>query len=1240
MNTLSVTAVERFIFAGQWALDLNQSWLISNSLVCFWNYTRHLYTLKNEIVLLQPLRDIYSHITSKHNVSPHLLIYKLSYACINCLYQSSQHTKSVPPVIPGTTLKGSLKNDKDKKNVDTPISSSGFGTQLEVVSEELLKEAKEICEFSLSLLMNIDLNLTNFKQLVSIWVKVLIQLGQKIRYEFLIELFKDSDDLHIIKATVMIEVLSSKNSNLLVPEIALSSAFDCLTCSKSPNSIINLELIIELAGLYLNVEHYSMVSSCVEYGRNIGILLLSESQTMIVHQKICFCLSQLESISAISLSCVKPFARSSEIFEQMLKAFSYGNESNSVNLFLYCLQMILNYCRLVLNTPEFTYFLTKNATTILSYLSKYKKVEISLFRFDKGKDIRIEFFMLCLDAFSRQKMWNIGLKFVELALTQIPRESHQNLFKYLIIFKSNMKIDVHMDILRIIADFDQIDQSDLWLMAAHASTSFKFKFVYYKSALESLSGVDDFLLRIEVLFEFLSWLVLIKYPPKVLCTLFEDTLGQLIEYVFERLIDNIGDDDGIYQKDAPLAPEFIHQNKNYGKFNQSFEEWTTPEIDCFFRLSIISLILSGRSDGLLYDSNLRLLLFCVYSMLNQTVVRDTDLRMTTQELSKKSKGSTKFNTNMAVPHSLPDWSQYILNRTQLIDTNQRPKISLKYPNITMYYLNYFKEELKLSLFSHYQLIPLLLIHYISTTNENCPRSWLHLSYISMMIYSKKFIFDSSYEFWKEKLYGEYFAKEDRSILHEITKDFHNQAIVLPGPFLPDSASATCKNINLDIFYTFYQSDFIIYLALEISNVLLELGELQPTIDIVAECEVFLELSPKLFFDYKIQSLKASIHDAFNFSINGQSIITRMLQDKFLPINVLLHFYNSVGNFLEYSLANEYLENYIRLFHKNISDKSWNYYSYIKTRFEFELATRKLDFAFSHIETNRKRNIIDIEILLETLYSCFCMYYSSQNFIDCISSLKNYVFYLCKLATIIDEAIPLETYSRYVMKTVLSYKRLNQLYIDTISYLNSVSLEFDVFLDNYSPICSDFANTQISFSSFGITVFEKCTELCTKKLNFHISTSTHRIFDMLVYRNFKSLEFSEQLIQNCFRIITESIAILVSLQNNPSLEYIVQLSRAMIALYHYFGTETDQMWVCYNSDSDQYSRSTMLEIIEFKEHEISQSKALFYIASSNKHFQQLTLLCLKDGININLLTDISYIQFSAIDLIPNYTRLFH
>ena len=1227
ISILSVYAINGFISAGKMAIDLNQNWLISNCLVSFWNFTKHLYVLKKELVLFQPLRDIFVLIHSKPNIKPDLLVFKLHYAYICALFLKSQINSYISSSTSNTPLQNNVsKADLEKNRLLNSTCAITYTDKLGAESEKLLKEANEVCKISFLLIPLIESNIKYFRKLVGVAVSILEELNQPIYLQFLMEYFQFSEELHLLKVIIFIKALSSKKREILTPEIHLAAAFNCLSSCDNANNIINLELWVTMAQLCLTEENYDMVYSCIHYGNIIGRFLLSTNAGTDGFMKIYFFLSQMECIVLFILSRSDTQLNPIDVLGQILLSFRYAKASNVLNLVLYILVTLINFCKKSLCSPGMLLLLTQEGENIISFFSQYKKLENFWLLPEDGRDIRMEVYNIFLDAYTHRSLWLEGLHFVELAQSQIPRNKHLHLLKYIVLFKSKMNLDLKADIIKVNVDMNNVTKCNHWLMGARASVPNYDKMCCYEAAMKSLYGMHSFIMRIRVTLEFVGWLVLINIPCDLLLVILEGILVDLLESIIWRFNNTNQDGDDNYLKDSINNSVTKSSICTIILIFEKMEDWSMNEIDCLLQLSIMILILCGRLNHYLYTAHLQVTLFCVFSMLSIAALQSIVPKVPNQDQGKKGKGSVKSKLISGItelPDNFSQWSKFSPTLTE----GDSIGLALNFPNITLYFLNYFSKELKTSIFFRYQLFPLLLMNAISLLYKKCSRGWSRLSHIELLDYFKRFKMECPYEFWRSKIGNESFVMDDRSYLDEEIESMHY--------LFTSERSFSVDNRSFDNSITFLTSDFIIYLGLEISKSLVVLGSTQGTIDMLFICEAYMKYFTKPIFDHTLNFLKFYILRPLFYSSDYKNIYTLMLQDRYLPIDVLVEISMKMYVSLDSSLDIEFLEKYMHLFSGFQYQNLNTVFAYKKKIIELELVTRKIDFHFSRFSTLqscKKRCIIDIEILLDSFYQYFSTFLSSQSLFDSIYAMKKCAHYMVDLVRIEGEILPFQVICKHSLKALTFHKRLIELYIRIIHCISSFSMQFDIQVDQNDYLCDQILKCLASISSFSIDIFETlCKVLNVSKSKYQQFSQIERIIDNYAHQNEASSSIVDYLFKIGVYILYESIANLVTLQTIPFMNEIEFLiSKAMISLYHFHGTDIATDWYCSNYDS------VPILIIcdhacdyDYENHQISKSKSMYFIVSGNKYIQKLSLLSLNSGSSQMLLKDLSYIQLSTI-----------
>ena len=1212
VNTISQTALQGFINISNTANKIGQIWLVRNSLVCFWNYSKHMINSEQIIVLLQPLLKSILLLDKIPLIIDKLLYFKLLHSCLSALYATYKSRSSLKSS--SSFQISSSKNEKLNKStiVSNRIVSSGCILTPEY--NEILKKALVICERIFAFFPDSGIDYEHFHRFLLVWVKVKQSLNQ------IVDLDKDFENIDMTIDMKTLIVIQSISNNISSPALSIDLAINLLTNSLYMNKYLIIKLWCVLALLCFKAGDDERAELCLTYGREKCYIILEGKDCHII--KLYSLLAEIETLYAVNFTKFNRLLPN-QIIESIIFALKCADKANSVKLVLTNLHCLWNYSKMCHNNLNFKKAIIHYSSTLILLLTGYSKVDQQYYDIDNGLDIKILIFSVILKSFSSLRMWNQGITFVEKALNLIKRENNRELIQFKVLFRAKMNRNVSMDIILAEDELDELVRFDLWMLAAQAYTERKLVFGAYKSAIESIKENSNIYYKLNCKLEFISWLVAIGYQEPSLIILLKECMSSLLHIIVNRInMLNISTEN--------------HHVFTFSSYIDTFDLLTLIEIDHLFRMCFMIFLLDGGCSHPLCLSYLQLTLYCVYFMLKSPLNFQLDRKSTLQEPTTKAKiCSTKIQTNLSdlsnsFPNNLFEWAQYFPLIDEDILSKEFFSSSLSKPNITLYYLHLLYKEISDTCLSHFQVLPLSLMLFFASNYIDLLEGWSILAQTQMLEFCKKFCFESAFEFWVQKISGKYISQLDK--VHFLEANELNVDLKSNSDFLMTELAET-ENMQLMDYLPFEleKSDYIIYLALETAEVLLKLEKVQEALDIITDCEHFFQHCRKKTILMQLQVLKLRIFSNLCLAIEQRLYIKSILSFQNFNVHFFFDFCLFISKILSYNLVLKLLDSCIKQL-RLMKNKKYRYvYSQKQARLEIELATLKLNhFALNNsFGSDNKRDLIDIEILLETIYSSYCIFYSDRNLLQAIKALNQYVLSLNKF--VINTMQDSQIYCVYASRMIIFQRKLIIQYQEFFSTLLSISFNFSIEITEHFPLFNEYLFSILTLASLANLIFEWCSKFYIEQKNSTIMSSLKENF-VQKYLSVKE-NFSDHialLLNNTFCDNTESISLLFSLKmmsKNPKIDF--EIGSLMLTLYKHYHMDIFQTWNREYIDGVQSIIEQLdITLVEFNEHQINQAYAISFMSIAKQFLQKFLLYSLTNSINLE---ECKKISLEIIDL---------
>nr|XP_056706458.1 cilia- and flagella-associated protein 46 [Euleptes europaea] len=555
INGLSQYAMENFLRAAKIGEELNEAWIVHNTVVYVLNHNKHLIASRRQREIVDSLQILYSTIKSTGHCGSTTLLVTLCNALARGL---------ILPWIPKPVLKtdekkvteeGPTKRKKISKMHEKAVTMSYFTVDSSGFPD--IRAALEVCEFAMNLPSGSDelVPVAVRQQVIATWVKakqlVQHQIGSRHGAE---DETNDEGSCSMTKVFIGLEMYSC--SGLGPMEFTLPNlpqlykmALEC----NWPDRLVELQTLTRLTHFAHTVHDHELVMTCSQKTLELDDKTLYNTDANKQRMTDYTVRQEMLSIAACTRgkSIMENLGGKKQLrlvaSKSFVKSASYAGAAGSLALAMIASRHFWNACLPFIGSPVDRQQLKKPTEIILKntikaaeaknkqgrehliYLHQWPTAEfqgstLSDGHFYLGADedltLRTFLYVLLFQVYADQNDWEGGLKVLDEAVQILPRSKHRlPIFKHMLLAKARLGRNYIMEIQKF-KDESEDYLSYMWRRLAAVSPDLVGKLSCYQNAIEVLQKKEFELKKIDYLLEFAEWLYCNQFP-----------LGEAIKHV-------------------------------------------------------------------------------------------------------------------------------------------------------------------------------------------------------------------------------------------------------------------------------------------------------------------------------------------------------------------------------------------------------------------------------------------------------------------------------------------------------------------------------------------------------------------------------------------------------------------------------------------------------------------------------------------------------------------------------------
>ncbi|EMP42161.1 TPR repeat-containing protein C10orf93 [Chelonia mydas] len=516
VDHLSQYAMENFLRAAEMGEELNEAWIVHNTVVYVLNHNKHLIASGRQREIVESLQSLLSAIKntghSGNTVVLVMLCNALARGLILCWIPKSVLKTDEKKKIDAATDKSKRSSIKglEKTNSVQPLSVDPNGLPD-------IKAALEVCEFALNLTnRNIPNELVPIavrQQIIATWVKAKQLLQQQIGHKL------GTDD-ELVKMT--------------------------LECNWS-DPLVELQTLTRLTHFAYASHDHEIVMTCSQRTLQLDDAVLYDTDVK-KHEMDDYTARQEMLSTAVCIqgrSIMENLAGKKHLRLAASKAFvqsaRYAGETGNCTLVMLAARHFWNACLPFIGSSLDREQLKEPTETILKNIikaeSKIKQEKSSGWRAqgthtpdwnghkqdilknntlregtEEDLTLRTSLYGLLFHMYADKRDWETGLKVLDEAIQVLPRTKHRLLiFKHMVIVKARLGRNFMMDIQKF-KDESEDYLSHMWHRLAPISKDIVGQLTCYQNAIEALQKQESEWQKVDYLMEFAEWLYCNKFP--------------------------------------------------------------------------------------------------------------------------------------------------------------------------------------------------------------------------------------------------------------------------------------------------------------------------------------------------------------------------------------------------------------------------------------------------------------------------------------------------------------------------------------------------------------------------------------------------------------------------------------------------------------------------------------------------------------------------------------------------------
>uniref|UniRef100_A0ABM5G1E7 Cilia- and flagella-associated protein 46 isoform X2 n=1 Tax=Pogona vitticeps TaxID=103695 RepID=A0ABM5G1E7_9SAUR len=550
IDQLSKYAMENFLRAAKIGEDLNEAWIVHNTVVYVLNHNKHLIASKRQRELVEPLQTLFSAIRNTGHCGNTTILVTLCNALARGLILPWIPKPVSKPDEKKVTEEGPVRRKKPppkvfEKTVATPTLS------VDPAGLHDIKAAIEVCEFAMRLpngsVPDEPVPIAMRQQVIATWVKAkqLVQ-HQIVRWHGSEDESNDEGSTPMAKVFIGVEMYSCNGLGLMdfsLPNLSqlVKMALEC----NWTDSLVQLQTLTRLAHYAYTSHDHELAMTCSQKALDLDDKALHNTDAKKRGMNDYTARQEMLSIAACTQgkSMMENLAGKKHLRAVASKCFvasaRYAGEAGDVALAMIASRHFWNAClpfigssadRQQLKIPTEVLLKSiikaseaknKQEAEQMLHLHQWPTIDFqssssSSVPFFPGADedltLRTFLYVLLFQVHADKNDWEAGLKVLDDAIQILPRTKHRlPIFKHMVMVKARLGRNYIMEIQKF-KDESEDCLSHMWHRLASVSPDLVGQLSCYQNAIDILQEKEFELKKVDNLLGFAEWLYCNQFP--------------------------------------------------------------------------------------------------------------------------------------------------------------------------------------------------------------------------------------------------------------------------------------------------------------------------------------------------------------------------------------------------------------------------------------------------------------------------------------------------------------------------------------------------------------------------------------------------------------------------------------------------------------------------------------------------------------------------------------------------------
>ncbi|KAM8852116.1 cilia- and flagella-associated protein 46 isoform 2-T2 [Synchiropus picturatus] len=604
IQSLSTYAIANFLRAAQLGEESQQPWLVANTAVYLWNYSRHLLAAEEYVHLLPTFHTLLDFQKKKDSTGSKTLLVLLCEAVARGLLLSLKETEIIVEQQPPPSDKGKAKAEKGNDKSASVIRGTPSSSAMQDA-----RKAQEMCEFAFRI-SNCNnkaktVPIAVRKKVVATWVRLKRLLQQPISSKL-----DPDDECQNAQVSAMTSVLvgvemlqcnrNPRHMEFTIPSLAtlVNMGSDC----KWTDAVVEMNVWCQLAAFCYDAHDHDLVLRCT--AKALELKEAAEKS----HNNMPLFLYGLPAVNEMlsSSACLQGLSlahksygnvyKYKEALESLLSAVSYSEKAENPALCVSVVKHYWNTCLPLTNTPAERRALKEPLQKILVALTytfhKHGKKQVKSEPTPPASSdvlnedeliLKMAIYDLLLIIYMDNGDCRGALQMLDKAIRAMPNIKHKiHLLKHRIQLKARLGENVMSDMQSLKEEGNEFS-SLMWHRVALRSNNLTQQLYSYQKSLTTLQGEDTSWQKVDLLLEFAQWLYFHNFP--------KSDAEHLVQWAIDILLH-------IEKKDSEGGSSYFDRNTKKSSKSSIKCELLEKLPECSFAQSLSSLSDVRRLDRL------------------------------------------------------------------------------------------------------------------------------------------------------------------------------------------------------------------------------------------------------------------------------------------------------------------------------------------------------------------------------------------------------------------------------------------------------------------------------------------------------------------------------------------------------------------------------------------------------------------------------------------------------------------